>query len=65
MLRDCFAPSGPAMTRKVKRYLIIFIITFAVLGIIARAFPATNALVGKCYQADVMVDISGKPKLEA
>lgn len=42
-----------------RKYLTIFLIAFAMLRITARAFPATNALAGKCYQAEV-ADISGK-----
>lgn len=41
-----------------KRYLIVFLTAFAWFGLTARAFPATNALAGKCYQAEV-TDISG------
>ncbi len=46
------------MTEKMKKYLSIFIMALAVLGIAARAYPATNALAGKCYEAEV-TDISG------
>ncbi|MDP3732037.1 MAG: phospholipase D-like domain-containing protein [Candidatus Omnitrophota bacterium] len=41
-----------------KKYLSIFIMTLAMLGVTARAYPATNALAGKCYEAEV-IDISG------
>lgn len=43
---------------KVKKYLIVFITTFAWLVITAGGFSATNALADKCYQAEV-TDISG------
>ncbi len=46
------------MTEKVKKYLRIFIIALAIFGVTARAYPATNALAGKCYKAEV-IDISG------
>ncbi len=39
-------------------YLRYLLIALAVLGITARAYPATNALAGKCYEAEV-TDISG------
>jgi len=37
---------------------ILLIIALAALGITARGYPATNALAGKCYKAEV-TDISG------